>query len=111
MRFYEKDTLVLTIQETETETGVLMTFTGELRSDTAYHIQDELDAYTTIGTPVTLDLSGVTFLANAVLASLLESQQLIDFFRKGQILLRNIPDDVYREMDETGISELLMIEE
>ena len=111
MLFYDGDALILTVKETDTENGVLMQFSGSLRSDTAYHIQDELDAFTSIAGPVTLDLAEVTFLAPSVLAALLESQQLIDYFRQGRILLRNIPDSVYREMDETGISELLMIEE
>lgn len=111
MLFYDGDTLILTVDEKESDNGILIQFTGILRSDTAYHIQDELDAFTSIALPVTLDLSGVSFLAPSVLAALLESQQLIDYFRQGRILLRNIPDSVYREMDETGISELLMIEE
>lgn len=111
MLFHEGEALILTVEETETEAGVLMAFKGELRSETAYHIQDELDAFTTVGIKVTLDFRDVTFAAPSVLNALLSSQQLIDLLSKGEILLKNIPDAIYSEMDHTGITELLMIEE
>jgi len=111
MLFYDKGELILTVEETETENGILIALKGQLKSDTAHHIQDELDAFTVAGVKVTLDFKEVTFAAPSVLNALLNSQQRIDFFRRGEILLRNIPDAVYREMDETGITELLMIED
>lgn len=109
--FYDGEELVLTMEETDTENGILMTLKGALRSDTAHHIQDELDAYTVVGVKVTIDFKDVTFAAPSVLKALITSQQRIDFFRQGEITLRNIPDAIYREMDDTGITELLMIEE
>lgn len=111
MLFYEGDTLILTVDETEVDGAIEMTLTGELRSESADHIQDELDAFTTVGMKVTVDFGGVTFVAPSFLNALLNSQQLIDFFRHGEIILKNIPEAVYREMDDTGITELLMIEE
>ena len=111
MLFYDGENLILTIEETEVDGGILMTLKGDLRSETATHIQDELDAFTTVGVKVTIDFKEVTFLAPSVLNALLNSQQLIDFFRHGEIILRNVSDAVYQEMDETGITELLIIED
>lgn len=111
MLFYDGDSLILTIVEEEIDNGILMTFKGNLRSDTAHHIQDELDAFTTVGIKVTIDFKDVSFISASTLLAMLNAQQLIDFFRKGEIVLRNIPDSVYKEMDETGITELLMIED
>lgn len=111
MHFYDQDTLILSVEETETDSGILMTLKGSLRSDTAHHIQDELDAFTTVGVRVTMDLSGVTFLAPSVLNALLNAQQLIEYLHQGELRLRKIPDTIYAEMDETGITELLVIEE
>lgn len=111
MLFYDGANLVLSVDETEADGGILMVLKGELRSETAQHIQHELDAFTTMGLKVAIDFKDVTYITSSVLYALLSSQQLIDFFHKGAILLKNVPDAVYREMEETGIAELLMIDE
>lgn len=111
MLFYDGGQLVLTVEETETDSGILMTLNGELRSETAHHIQDELDAFTTVGVKVVLDFRQVTFAGASFFRGLLQSQKAVDFFRQGAIVLKNVPDAIYREMDETGMTELLQIED
>lgn len=111
MYFYDGDTSILTVDEVDHSGGVLMVMKGQLRSDTAHFIQNELDAFTTVGVKVWLDFKDVTFVAPSFLAALLNAQQLVDFFRKGEVVLKNIPDAIYQEMDRTGITELLMIED
>lgn len=88
-----------------------MTLNGELRSETAHHIQDELDAFTTVGVKVWVDFREVTFAAPSMFNALLDSQQRIDIFRKGEVVLKNVPDAIYQEMDKLGITELLIIED
>ena len=109
--FYDKDQLFLTIEETDVDNGILMVLKGELRSDTAHHIQDELDAFTTIGKRVTIDFHDVVYISASILNALLNSQQLIDYLRQGEIILTKIPDSIYQEMDLIGITELLLIED
>jgi len=113
MLFYDGDSLILTVDELDYHDGILMVLKGQLRSDTAHFIQNELDAFTTTanGVKVWLDFKDVTFAAPSFIGSLLNAQQLVDFFRKGQIVLKNIPDSIYQEMDDTGITELLLIED
>lgn len=111
MLFYDGDTLVLTVEETDLDGGVLLTMKGEIRSDTTHHIQDELEAFISVGLKVTIDFTDATFIAPSVLNALLNVQQLADFFRKGEIVLRHLPDEIYRKMDANGITELLMIED
>lgn len=111
MNFYDGDTLVLTVDEVDFNGGIMMAMKGQLRSDTAHFIQNELDAFTTVGVKVWLDFKEVTFVAPSFLGALLNAQQLVDFFRKGEVVLKNIPGSVYQEMDKTGITELLMIED
>ena len=111
MFFYDDNTLILTVDELDHNGGILMALKGQLRSDTAHFIENELDAFTTVGVKVWLDFKEVTFVAASFLAALLNAQQLVDFFRKGEIILKNIPDPIYQAMDETGMTELLMIEE
>lgn len=110
MFFYDGNALILTVDELDFKGGIQMVFKGHLRSDTAHFIQNELDAFTTVGMKVWLDFKGVTFVAPSFLNALLNAQQLVDFFRKGEIVLQNIPGVIYEEMDETGMTELLMIE-
>ena len=85
MLFYKDNTLVLTIEETDSDGSMIMSFKGDLVGDTAHHIQDELDAFTTVGVKVILDFKEVTYLAASVLNALLNAQQLIDFFRHGKV--------------------------
>lgn len=111
MLFYDGDTLVLTVEETDLDGGVLLTMKGEIRSDTTHHIQDELEAFISVGLKVTIDFTDAAFIAPSVLNALLNVQQLADFFRKGEIVLRHLPDEIYQKMDANGITELLMIED
>ena len=108
--FYKDDALILTIDETEDNDRVILSLKGDLLSDAAHPLQDELDAFTTVGTKLILDFKDVAYAAPSIFVALLNVQQLIDFFRHGEILLKNIPADLYHEMDEIGITELLMIE-
>lgn len=111
MLFYEEEKLILTVEETEAEGGILMKLKGNLRSDTAHHIQDELDAFVTVGVKVIMDMKEVSFVSPSFLKGILDSQVLIDFFCKGELILRNVPAGTFRELKETGIADLLMIEE
>ena len=111
MIFHNNDTLILTVDELDFNGGIQMFFKGQLTSDTVHFIQNELDAFTSLGIKVYLNFKDVTFVAPSFLHALLKTQDLVDFFKKGEIILTNIPDSVYQEMDETGITELLMIED
>lgn len=111
MLFYDGDTLVLTMTEKETGKDVRIAFEGELRSDTTHHIQDELEAYVSVGSRVTLDFGAVTFISASVLDALLDVQQLADFFQKDGLVLQNLSDGIYQAMDKRGLTDLLMIEE
>ncbi len=111
MTFFQGDTQILRVEETDTESGILMTLKGSVTSESAYYIQDELDAFIALGIQVTIDFSQADFVAPSVLNALLDSQLLIDFFRRGRLLLRGVSDALYQEMVEANIQDLLLIEE
>lgn len=111
MFFYDGDRLILTVDELDYNGGILMALKGQLSSDTVHYIHNELDAFTTVGMKVWLDFTEVSFAAPSFLIAMLNAQQLVDFFRKGEIVLKNIPDDIYQEMDKSGMTELLIIED
>lgn len=111
MYFYDGQELILTIIEEETENGVHMRLKGQLRSDTTHHLQDELDAFTTVSVRVVLDFQEVTYIAYSVMYALLSCQVRVDNMQQGEILLRNIPEAIYREMSDAHILDMLLIEE
>lgn len=111
MFFYDGKDLILTIIEEETDDGVLMRLSGQLRSDTTHHLQDELDAFTTVSVKVTLDFQEVTYIAYSVMYALLNCQIRVDNMGQGRILLRNVPDEIYRELSNYHIPDMLLIEE
>ncbi len=108
--FYSGANRILTVQELMTENGVLMNLTGELRSDTAQSILDELTAFATVGVKVTVDFSKVTFISSAVMDALHKVQKTLDDMGAGELLLRALPPEIYRKFWDTGMSELLRIE-
>ena len=109
--FYNDSTQVLSIKEEENENGVLMTLVGELRSDVAHELLDELTALATVGVNIVLDFEGVTFITSTILDVLLTAQQTMDSLGKGTMLLQKLQPEIFRQFEKTGTSELLMIQE
>lgn len=107
--FTDGTATVLAVQETMTEQGILMKLSGELRSDVAHDIQDELIALTTVGADVLVDFEQVCYITPTTQHIFLRAQQKMDAMGKGSLTLCNLPDVIYREFEKTGTSELLMI--
>lgn len=110
--FYDGSALVLTADEKMVDGALLMTLSGKLRTDAAHFIQDELDAFVTLGIKVIVDLKDVTFITPTVLHAFLSTQQNIDMLGKGELRLRNAPEQVLSEMEKVAINaELLMMDD
>ncbi len=103
------NTPVLTVLESLEETGVLIKLTGELRSDVAHDMLDELTAIVTSGAQVSLDFSGVTYIANAVQEVLVTVQQNIETIGVGAMQLQALPAPILQEFESTGIIDCLDI--
>lgn len=101
---------VLTIEEKETDNGIVMTLNGELRSDVAHELIDELTALATVGVRILVDFSGVTYITSTILDVFLSVQQLMDSMGKGSLVLCKMPAAIYQEFENTGTAELLLIE-
>ena len=101
---------VLSITESEQEGKIVMMLKGELRSDLVHDFEDELIALTTVGANICVDLQGLTYLSSTAQYSFLRVQQKMDRLHKGSLTLCNLTDDIYKEFESTGVSELLMIE-
>lgn len=108
--FDDGNTIVLTVEEKSTDQGVLLLLNGQLRSEVAHEIQDELIALATVGVNVIMDFGKVSYISPTTQHIFLRVQQKMDTMGKGTLLLRKLPIEIYHEFEKTGASELLMIE-
>lgn len=83
---------------------------GRLSSEMAQDIEDEFTTMAILGNRLIIDLEKVNYISNAVIRVLLELQHLIDE-KKGDMVLRNLLDEVYRTFEDMGIEDVFMITE
>lgn len=103
-------TVVLTIGEKSADQGIILSLNGQLRSELAHDIQDELVALATVGANIVVDFEKVTYISPTTQHIFLRVQQKMDTMGKGTLLLRKLPKEIFLEFEKTGASELLMIE-
>lgn len=101
---------VLTLKEFEKDGRVVMQVVGELRSDFVHDFQDELIALATVGADVVVDLKELSYLSPTAQHAFLSVQRKMDSIQKGSLTLCNLNDAIYQEFENTGASELLMIQ-
>ena len=118
-RFTAGDILILTsdrdgetvkIRESLKDGIALIEPEGRLSSEMAQDIEDEFTTMAILGDRVTIDLGQVNYISNAVIRVLLDLQHLIDE-RKGNMVLRNLSDEVYGTFEDMGIEDVFMITE
>ncbi len=98
---------VLIMEETPVEGGVHIRFEGQLRSEVAHDLQDELIAFITSRMPVTVDMEQVTYIANAVQEVLVSVQQCVESMGVGGLTLEKLPGHILEEFENTGIIDCL----
>lgn len=107
-----EDGIVLSMEEKESDGGICMTLKGKLVSESAHLIQDELEAFISIGLSVNLNLKDVTYISPSVMFVLLNAQMLTDnYFQNSEFTLRSVPAPIYQSLYAQGITDQLMIED
>lgn len=106
----DKTREILTIREDPKESSVTVTLAGSLRSDVVCYMQDELDAFLSLGLAVIVDMDGLDYVSVTAQQAFLQSQQRIDRSGKGSMTLRLSNDALYAEFEQNGSSELLIFE-
>jgi len=101
---------ILSIREDPEDSSVTVTLTGNLRSDAVCYMQDELDAFLSLGFAVIVDMSGLNYVSVTAQQAFLQSQQKADRLGKGSLTLRLPNDTLYAEFEKTGASDLLIFE-
>ena len=111
LRFVDGDRTVLTMQEEEIEGGFILKLSGELRSDVAHDVYDEMVALITVGMDIIVDFEGVTYITATTQDIFRRVQIKSDELGKGSLTLCHLPRKILAEFESTGASELLMIED
>ena len=103
--------IILSLTEQQEENTVTVLVDGSLKSETVHDFQDELMALILYGMDLVLDFSKVTYLSSAAAKVLLNVQMKADDLEKGSLKICHVPSAILDEMDSTGLSDLLWIED
>ena len=107
-----EDGIVLSVEEKECDGSICMTLKGKLVSESAHLIQDELEAFISIGLSINLNLKEVTYISPSVMFALLNAQMLTDnYFQNAEFTLQSVPAPIYQALYAQGITDQLMIED
>ncbi len=106
----DRGNTVLRIQETIQDNAANIVLEGDLRSDTAHALGDELKTLVLLNHNLTVNLQKVNGLSTSCCRAFLSIQQTIDNNEKGSMKLVRIPTAILEKMDATGLTALLPIE-
>lgn len=109
--FYDGQQCILTITETMKDDTIYMSFQGELRSDVANPLLDELTALIIADKSINLNFRDVSFISSAIMFQLLNAQRKIDEIHKGKMILSEVPSPVFDAFRKVGLEDLLWFEE
>ena len=108
--FSRGEETVLRVTPQPQENAMVLQLSGQVLSDTAYPLQDELESYLSLDIPIRLDYSQVTFLSASAQEMLLNVQKLSEDSGRGELKLCSVPDSVYMELEHNNMTEHLYIE-
>ena len=102
---------IFTMKETREDMCMVVTLEGSMKSDVEYDFKDEMMMLIFCGLDLKLDFSKVDYLSPSCARVLLYIQQEIDKRERGSLVLSKMPIAILKELESTGLSELLMIED
>ena len=101
---------VCTVIEELQDNQVILHMNGALRSDILCFIEDELHALVMTNLSIVMDLREVSYLSVSMQQIFLQIQQKIDEKGAGSFTLIHSNEKIMREFEQTGLTDLLMIE-
>lgn len=104
------DKVVCWIQESIADSKANLSLGGQLVSDTAYVLWDELNALISVGCALSLDLHEVSYISNSHLKAIRQAQRSADQ-KKLRLILQKPSAAVYKALDDAGARMLFDIEE
>lgn len=110
-KFYSEEKNIFWIKEILDGKTVTVIIGGDLISETTYEFSDEIMALASVGIDtIVLDMKEVRYISSKHMSELLKVQIFMESKGRTGIKLVKVPAKVKKEMDKTGISELLLIE-
>lgn len=107
----DKDNNVIMSISEKFEDGVLtIKVSGQIRNEVAHDFEDEVMAGLSVCKNVILDFSGVNYIASVALNSLLSAQNIVDDNENAYMKIVNVGSDVMEVFEQSGFSDILMIE-
>lgn len=107
----DREKMVLRMTEIIKNNKAEIALEGYLRSDTAYALGDELKTLVLLGKDLSVDLSKANGLSTSCCKAFLSIQQTIDNNETGSLRLIRIPAALLKNMNATGLTALLQIED
>jgi anti-sigma B factor antagonist len=88
----------------------LVKVTGRIDSATAPRVSETLNAIMDEGRyKLILDMSDITFISSAGLRVLVNTQKVCRRYNRGEIVLTNVPANIYSALDLAGFTSLFKI--
>ena len=107
----DQGNVVLRMTETIEDNAVEVALEGDMRSDTAHALGDELKTLVLLEKDLTLNLQKATGLSTSCCQAFLSIQQTIDNNEKGSMKLIGVPAVLLAKMGSSGLTALLQIED
>ncbi len=100
--------LVMTIDKKLEGNSLTVTLAGRLDTNTAPLLEAELKQSLNGITVLVFDFGGLAYISSAGLRVLLAAQKVMN--RQGNMVLKNVNDDINEVFEITGFSDILTIE-
>ena len=98
----------MTINKTQNGSELLLALSGRLDTTTAPQLEAELKNSLDGVTRLEMDFAGLEYISSAGLRVLLAAQKTMN--KQGEMVLRNVCEDIMEVFDITGFSDILKIQ-
>lgn len=96
-------TVAAQVYEKLEENGIcVVSLSGSINNEGAYDVGDELMALASAGKGIVLDMSGLTYLSNALAELLVRMQIRMEQTEYETMLIRNMPAEIYQMLKKQG---------
>jgi len=98
----------MNIKKTITDTKMELVLEGRLDTNTSPQLEAEIKGDINSITLLDIDLSDLAYISSAGLRVLLSAQKIMN--RQGEMIIRNVNDDIMDVFEVTGFVDILNIE-
>ena len=98
----------MTIQKTQTGSELTVALEGRLDTTTAPQLEAEFKSSLTGITKLVIDMAQLAYISSAGLRVLLSAQKVMN--KQGEMIIRNVSEEIMEIFDVTGFVDILNIE-